>query len=250
MKLRIHPLFFLALFAYTLIGGVKDYLVALLAVLLHEASHAAVARFAGAKDLVVTLMPYGAMMTSAGDVPRFGAVLVAGPLANLVVASVSLSACWLFPELYGLLKGFLRANVLIASVNLLPAYPLDGGRLLRLLSPTAGMRVATSTATAVFAVLALLFFALTNNLALLLFGGFMLSYFFTFCLPRATRCEVSSPLFTLARTDEEGRLRAALVRDGRKTVRRLSPHEITALCLSYPPETKVGEAIGLGKREK
>ena len=243
MKFRIHPLCFVALFAYTLVGGLRGYLVAFLAVLIHESSHASVARFAGAEDLAITLTPYGAMMTSTGEIPRFGAVLVAGPLSNLLVASVALSVCWLLPELYGTLKGFLRANVLIASVNLLPAYPLDGGRLLRLLVPVKGVRIVTSVGTLAVAVLALLSFALTRNLALLLFGGFMLSYFFAFCLPRVTRCETDEPLYTLARTDEEGRLRPAVVREKGKVVRRLSPREITSLCLTYPTDTPIGRAL-------
>ena len=248
MRIRIHPLCFPALFAYTLVGGVKGYLVAFLAVLIHECSHAAVARLAGAEGIAITLTPYGAMMTSAGEIPRFGAVLVAGPLSNLLVASVALSACWIVPELYGLFKGFLRANVLIASVNLLPAYPLDGGRLLRLLFPVKGVRAATAVATLLFGLLAILFFALTHGLALLLFGGFMISYFFAFCLPRATRCSLDSPLYALARTDEEGHLRSAVVKDGGRVVRRLSPREIASLCLTYPRDVKVGEAIAVSAR--
>ena len=243
MKVRIHPLCFLALFVYTLLGGVKEYLVALFAVAIHELSHAAVARFAGAKSLAVTLTPYGAMMTADGEIPHFGAVLVAGPVSNLLVASFTLSACWILPELYGLCKGFLKANVLIATVNALPAYPLDGGRLCRSLFPVREVRVLTALCTLVTAVAALLLAPFLANLSFLLFGGFMLSYFFAFCIPRAVRCDPSAPLYALARPDEEGRLRPAVVREkGRKT-RRLSPRKITALCLTFPPDTTIGEAL-------
>ena len=246
MKLRVHPLCFVALFVYTLVGGVKEYLVAFLAVGIHELSHAAVAHLAGAEGLAITLTPYGAMMTSTGEIPRFGAVLAAGPLSNLIVASLALSLCWMIPELYGLFKGFLRANVLIATVNLLPAYPLDGGRLCRLLFPGKGMRVATSLCTLVVGVAATVAFCFVRNLSWLLFGGFMLCYFFAFSLRRATRCAPEDPLYVLARTDEEGRLLPAVIREKGRSPRRLSPREITALCLTFPPDTPIGRAIQNG----
>ena len=242
MKLRVHPLFFLSLFAYVLLGGIWRYAVAFLAVAVHELSHAFVARFAGAKGLAVTLTPYGAMMTSSGEIPHLGAVLVAGPLSNLALASALLSACWIVPELYGTFKGFLRANVMIATVNLLPAYPLDGGRLLRVLFRGKWARIFTSFCTLAVAVGAGVAGAILSNLSLLLFGAFMLSYFFAFCVKRANRCKESDPLFTLAKPDEEGALRPALVL-GEDKRRRLSPREITALCLTYSRECSIKEAL-------
>jgi len=250
LKVRVHPLCFLALFAYTLIGGVREYLVALLAVLIHELSHAAVARFAGAGSLSVTLTPYGAMMTSAEEIPHFGAVIVAGPVSNLLVASVALSACWIVPELYGLFKGFLRANVAIATVNLLPAYPLDGGRLCRRLFPIRGVRIATSLCTLVIAVATVVLGVCLGNLSFLLFGGFMSSYFFAFCLRHATVCSPKDPLYTLAGTDEEGCLRPAVVRGKGQKSRRLSPREITSLCLTYRRDIPIGEALAAESRRR
>ena len=243
LKLRVHPLCFLALFVYTILGGVREYAVALVALGIHELSHAAVARFAGAEGLSVTLTPYGAMMTSSGEIPRFGAVLAAGPLSNLLLASISLFLCWLFPELYGFLKGFLKANVAIATVNLLPAYPLDGGRLCRALFPLKGVRIATALCTLLVALAASVFAFFFRNPSLFLFGGFMLSYFFAFCLRRATRCDASAPLYTLARSDDEGCLLPAVVRKKGKKPRRLTPYEITSLCLTFPRDLPIGEAL-------
>ena len=251
MKLRLHPLFFVALFAYTLLGGVKEYLVALLAVVIHELSHAFLAHLVGAKGIAVILTPYGATMSAAGEIPHFGWVLVAGPLSNLILASIALSACWLIPELYGSFKGFVRANALIATVNLLPAYPLDGGRLCRLIFPVKGVRVATSLCTLVVALTAMVFALFYRNLSLLLFGGFMLSYFFAFSLKRAKRVSVHDPIYALAGTDEEGRFLSAVVREGKKKVGRLSSHEIAAILLGFPRETEIGKAIAArdGRRE-
>ena len=247
MKIRLHPLFFAATFLYLLVGGLLSYLVAFLAVTLHELSHYAIARLAGAEELSITLMPYGATMRSEGEIPHFGAVLAAGPLANLILASLGLSACWIFPELYGYTKSFIAANVLLAIANLLPAYPLDGGRLLRLLFPMKAIRVITALFTLLAALAAGALFALFRNLSYLTFSLFMLSYFFAFCIGRVNRCRVSDPLYALAKTDEEGRLLPAIVRKGKHTLARLSPLEITRLCLTYSRETEIGEALALSK---
>ena len=250
MKLRVHPLFFLSLAAYTLFGGIKRYLVALLAVFLHECAHTAVAWLAGAKDLAVTFTPYGAMMTSEGEIPHFGAVLAAGPLANLVIGGVALAACWIVPELYGLLKGFLRENALIAAVNLLPAYPLDGARLLRFLFPGKPTRIFTSGVTLLVGVGGIVLFCLTVNGSALIFACFMISYFFAFCLAKPNRRRLSDPLYTLARTDDEGRLLSALVRgeDGKRI--RISSKEVAKMLLSYPRDFSIGDAVKGQKSER
>ena len=194
LKFRIHPLFFAAVLAYTLLGGLPAYAVAFVAVTLHELAHAAVARLVGGKELVVTLMPYGAMMSAKGVLPHFGAILIAGPLSNLIVASLTLSVCWLFPELYGGCKTFLRANLLIATVNLLPAYPLDGGRLLRLLFPREWARGVSNACTLAVGGASVVVFGMSRNLSALLFSIFMFSYFFAFCVRRVTRLSDGDPL--------------------------------------------------------
>ena len=248
MKVKAHPLFFVAILFYVLIDGIAGYLLAFFAVTIHELSHYAVARIAGARGLTITLMPYGAMMTASGELPHFGAVLVAGPFSNMILASFALSACWIFPELYGFLKVFISANAMIATVNLLPAYPLDGGRLIRLLFPRKWARIATSLSTFVVggAMLALSF-ALRQT-AYFAFGVFMMLYFFGFCLGKKNRCRLEDPLYTLARADEEGRIMRAIVREGRRKICLLTPFEIGRLCLKYPSDMTIGAALAEEKR--
>ena len=243
MKIKLHPLFFLSVLVYLVIGGIKNYLVAFFAVTLHEFAHAAVASLVGVERMVVTLMPCGAQMTTGQPIPHPVAVLLSGPLANLLIASLVLSVSWLVPELYGLLKGFLRVNVALALLNLLPAYPLDGGRLFRLLFEGGWARVITSAFTFVVGAGAGVGFCLTHNFSLLLFCVFLLCYFFAFCLPYPHRCRAEDPLFALAMPNEEGRLRPAVVKQGKRTICRLSVREITRLLLSFPASITIKEAL-------
>ena len=217
-------------------------MMAFSAVSFHELAHYAVARLAGAKEVKVTLMPYGASMRLEGETPHLGAILIAGPFCNLTLAAFLLSACWITPELYGFFKGFIGANVMIATLNLLPAYPLDGGRLVRLLFKGKWRFLFTDLCTLGLGVMWLWFFLLDHNAAHLVFSCFMLSYFFAFCVKRPILVKGSDPLFALVKTDEDGRLRSVYVGRG-KSRQKLKPHQITRLCLKYPREMRVGEAL-------
>ena len=244
MKIKVHPLLFAAIPVYVLCGGVTGYLLAFLAVTIHELAHCLVARIAGARDLTLLLMPCGAALITKGDFPHFGAVLIAGPFANVFLAAITLSACWIIPELYGYLKLFISVNVVLAAINLLPAYPLDGGRLFRLLFPYPWARWVTYALTLIQAGGALVLFGVTLRVTYLIFGAFLLLSLVAILHGRRNRVRESDPLYYLARVDEEGRLRPAVVKRGRKTICRLTPSEVTALLLGYPSATPVGTALG------
>ena len=243
MKVKLHPLFFASIPLYVLFGGVMGYLTAFLAVTIHEMAHYTVARIAGAKELTLLLMPYGAVLEAKGEFPHFGWVLIAGPLANIILASFTLSACWIFPELYGYLKSFIAINVFLAALNLLPAYPLDGGRLLRLMFPAPWARGATCVMTFLLSGGALCAFIVTLRLTYLIFAAFLALTIVVTLFGRRNKVSEDRPLYSLAKVDEEGRLRPAIVKRGRKRLCRLTSAEVASLLISYPPSTPIGEAI-------
>ena len=126
--------------------------VILLAVVLHEMSHALAGLHGGLPVKAVILLPLGgitqldeARMTAQAnsqDWKRDIRIAIAGPLTSLLIAFVSGSILvavnpelhlWTKPFLRSddLLRSFIWANVWIGLFNLLPAYPLDGGRILQ-----------------------------------------------------------------------------------------------------------------------
>lgn len=138
--------------------GVSAALLLFLSVLLHELAHSAVARTTGISVERITLFIFGgvAEMSSEASRPRDEfAVTAAGPVSSFILAAMffglarlALDAGVAAPvvvvsEFVGVL------NLALAIFNLIPAFPLDGGRLLRsvLWKITGSLSRATRWAT-------------------------------------------------------------------------------------------------------
>jgi Zn-dependent protease/predicted transcriptional regulator len=124
-------------------------------ILLHELAHTAVARRSGAVVQAITLMMLGGVSELKRDVRPEREALMAfvGPLASFGVALVSylLYRFVALPPGLGIaLFVFAMINLALGLFNLLPAFPMDGGRVLRgLLVKPLGPYRATRIATTV-----------------------------------------------------------------------------------------------------
>jgi hypothetical protein len=81
----------------------------------------------------ITLMPFGAVVSGESSELNFKDELIiafAGPITNLLVAIFFIAFWWIFPESYPYTELAVSANLSMALINCIPAYPLDGGRIL------------------------------------------------------------------------------------------------------------------------
>ncbi|HTW16862.1 MAG TPA: site-2 protease family protein [Nocardioides sp.] len=118
------------------VAGFAFAVILYLSVLLHEASHAVVARRLGFPVNSITLHFLGGMTSVEGEAktPRQEFwIAVVGPLTSLAVGIAAFAALLTEPE--GLirlgLEGLAGANLLVGVLNLIPGLPLDGGRVLK-----------------------------------------------------------------------------------------------------------------------
>ncbi len=151
-RVRFHPLFFLLAVVAVGVGLWRDVVILFLLVLLHELGHAAVANHLGYEVEEVSLLPFGGVAKISygrgGPAPRDEALIaIAGPFVNLVLlgAAVVMVMLHLWPTAFG--RIVIELNLWIAVFNMLPALPLDGGRILRAArSRTIGYEAATREA--------------------------------------------------------------------------------------------------------
>ncbi len=142
-RLKFHPLF-LALGAwYAFTGELFLFLLGALVAVQHECAHAFAAAKLGYKLNAVVLMPYGAVID--GDMKNISLkdeifVALCGPLCNLATAIFFVALWWFSPSLYPFTDLAFYSSVAIALINLLPCYPLDGGRIFRCLLTAAFLK--------------------------------------------------------------------------------------------------------------
>lgn len=155
IPIRIH-ITFLALPALFALGGWTDagiagavretvfVLCVFLCVALHELGHSLAALSFGIQVRDITLLPIGGLSRLA-RIPRDPKeeilLSLAGPLVNVIIAGGLLIGLLVRPavspwqqiSLFGphLLARLMWANALLAAFNLLPSFPMDGGRILR-----------------------------------------------------------------------------------------------------------------------
>lgn len=185
IKLSVHPLFFLFGLYFALTGRIFLFLICTFTAVIHEIGHSLVASKYGYRLNNVVLMPFGAVVKGDLGGLKFSdqfKVAFAGPLVNLAVGIFFTATWWLFPISYSFTDTVAYANFSMALINLIPAYPLDGGRILySLIAEKKNPKLARNVCTVLGITLGVLLFSTfivsiftTLNLSLLFFSLFVI----------------------------------------------------------------------------
>lgn len=135
IRLRIHLLFWLVIGLSIVAGYFLEILTLFVIVLIHELGHVAVARELGWHVTEVQLLPFGGVAAMeeavAADPLDEIVVALAGPFMNIAMIFLSLLLWWSSVWSADWTHFFVTSNLIIAGFNLLPIWPLDGGRIVQ-----------------------------------------------------------------------------------------------------------------------
>lgn len=193
MKIRIAEtqiqisIFIIFVPAVLLIAGcLKEYAAAFFSIALHELAHFSVARIYGCRLDIVRIMPVG-LSISFNDANCSREALVkiysAGPAANLLILLMMILSASVFPKTDAFYRVMITTNAYLALFNMVPAFPLDGGRiLLELLAGRIGMlaagrlarRLAFMLALLIMLVGVLLLYGSVYNFSLIIIGAYII----------------------------------------------------------------------------
>jgi len=196
VPIRFHFTFILLLvfLIFVGVGGKQSaattatYVVALFgSVLLHEICHALVARLYGLQTLEIVMFPIGGVsrLESQPKANQEPLIALAGPAANLIIGVALLATQHDFlpleklavPTDANLVERIALGNLLLGLFNLLPAYPMDGGRILRSLialsKPEAQATQIAASAGRFLAIAMGLFGLLSQNFVLIFVALFV-----------------------------------------------------------------------------
>lgn len=153
------------------LSGLIMALALFFSVLLHELAHSRVAQNQGIAVNSITLMLFGgvAHLEEGMEDPKKELVIaMAGPLTSLIIGATLLIVFSIYPlqffpdlKVMGIYLG--QINIFLAFFNLIPAFPTDGGRIMRsLLTRRSSYLDATRIATTVGRIFAFLFTCLST----------------------------------------------------------------------------------------
>lgn len=231
LYLQVHFVTFLFAAASLAVGMFWLFATYITCLLVHEFCHALAAKKLGYKCGKIVLYPTGALLV--GDTDEFGfadeiKIALAGPLSNLCLIIVSVFLWWVYPESYNYLADFVVSNLSLFLFNVLPIFPLDGGRvLLAFLSQSLERKKAASICKKV-----------TIIFSILLFLWFVISLFF---VPNFSIGIASIVMFITVLTEQSGLAYKRLVKTDLK--RRKLAHGLPCKTLMFKADTPISKVL-------
>lgn len=160
LSFRVNPLFLIIIAIFSFAGILPEIILAFAIVLFHEFVHLLTAYYYGYSPGKIEIFPFGGIAEYIGIMEMEPAVEIkvalAGPLFNLAIGGVAylLNSRGMFINQFS--QQIINYNLLIGLFNLLPALPLDGGRVFRsILVFNLGFKKGTIIAVKTSKVLAL-----------------------------------------------------------------------------------------------
>lgn len=127
MRIRINLQIFIFAIIFYLTKQIRIYTILMVFAFIHELGHLLAGILLGLKVKGIDVMPFGVSINFEDYSNKYIAkkiiIAMAGPLVNVIIVILGIYNNWEEEIIY--------ANILIGLFNLIPLYPLDGGRILK-----------------------------------------------------------------------------------------------------------------------
>ena len=132
LKIKFHPLFALYVFVCIYFNWFNKIFYYVIVVTMHEYGHYFCAKYYGYQmDSIIYSLSGAGITTNSSFKSKHDIIIsLCGPLVNLILIVVTICLWWIFPLSYLYTYDFLICNIVVMMFNLLPLYPLDGGRII------------------------------------------------------------------------------------------------------------------------
>lgn len=143
MQIKIDLKIFILGLILLLVNDIKIYIILMIFAMAHEIAHLITGIILGLKPKSISILPYGFKILfdvkvkdlntkiGKGTILSIKKIIIAlaGPIVNIIFIIIF----WIFKyKIFGITYDYIvYANMLIAIFNLLPIYPLDGGRVIK-----------------------------------------------------------------------------------------------------------------------
>lgn len=136
MRIRINLQVFIFAIIFYLTKQIRIYTILMIFAFIHELGHLLAGILMGLKAKEIDIMPFGVSINFEDYSNKYIAkkiiIAIAGPLVNIIIVILGVYNNWEEEIIY--------SNILIGLFNLIPLYPLDGGRILKYI-----MQLATNS---------------------------------------------------------------------------------------------------------
>lgn len=192
MSIKIDLKIFLFLFLFLLTSQIEIYIILFVFAIIHELGHMIAGIVLKLKPEEIKLSPVGVSINFIVDSEEYNIenqksktsdikkaiIAIAGPMTNLIIVTVAIILAKInneFTNMY-IYQVIVYSNFLIAMFNLIPIYPMDGGRALKqILKISVGNKMAykityivSKTILIILTIISSIAILYTHNVAILL----------------------------------------------------------------------------------
>lgn len=132
LKVKFHPLFILYVFLCLYFGWFNNVFYYVVTIVIHEYAHYFMATKLGYPTNGMLFTIYGAGLNTSNiyKIKDDIKISLAGPIINFIIIILIICFWWLIPTTYLFTYDFFISNLVVMLFNLIPIYPLDGGRVI------------------------------------------------------------------------------------------------------------------------